>query len=339
MGDIAKGVFGGFWTLLTGWILPTAVNLAIFALTVLPSLRGISYLANFADTISARGPVMLLVSAVLFGWVLNALQNPLYRIIEGYLLWPRGLAAWRARRQIILRDNLKDKVLLYRLQHKNENAPLMPLELADLRRLLAISTTTLVGPSSIIKRGLLIERLNRYPVDSEQIAPTRLGNAIRRFEVYGHDRFQLDSQVLWSELTAAAPEPLRRQVDVARASVDFFVAMFWGHSAVAATAIAAQFIGSPHRLSLSVTAVVLIAVIPLWYRSAVTATDEWDSAVRALVNLGRVPLAAAFGLALPQQLSEERDMWKMVTRFVRVRYHERATMLDRYRAPNEPPSI
>ncbi|MFG2490359.1 hypothetical protein ACGFSD_04685 [Streptomyces caniferus] len=56
------------------------------------------------------------------------------------------------------------------------------------------------------------ERLARYPVADDQIAPTRLGNAIRRFEEYGYDRYRLDTQVLWNELTGCVPDQVRRQV-------------------------------------------------------------------------------------------------------------------------------
>ncbi|MEV5080407.1 hypothetical protein AB0K74_16770 [Streptomyces sp. NPDC056159] len=39
MGDIAKGVLGGGWALVVGWVLPAALNLAVFFLAVAPSLR------------------------------------------------------------------------------------------------------------------------------------------------------------------------------------------------------------------------------------------------------------------------------------------------------------
>ncbi len=59
-----------------------------------------------------------------------------------------------------------------------------------------------------------------------------------------------------------------------------------------------------------------IVILPLlaiaWYRVAVVATDDWAGAVRALVNLGRQPLATSIGLALPRSLDDERTMW---TRF------------------------
>ncbi|MFG2490360.1 hypothetical protein ACGFSD_04690 [Streptomyces caniferus] len=79
------------------------------------------------------------------------------------------------------------------------------------------------------------------------------------------------------------------------------------------------------------TIVLLLLLVPVWYRSAVTSTDEWAAAVRAMVNVGRKPLADAMCLVLPDQLAMERDMWTMVSRLSRMPYHERASALDRYR--------
>ncbi|MGW4393450.1 hypothetical protein [Streptomyces sp. NPDC004685] len=158
------------------------------------------------------------------------------------------------------------------------------------------------------------DKVSRYPADDGQIAPSRLGNAIRRFETYGYDRYCLDTQVLWSELTSAAPETASKQVHTARTNVDFFVALLYGHGVMAATAFASLAAAHANRPVLVVTGLALIALIPLWYRAAVAATDEWASAARALVNLGRKPLADGLGLLLPKRLDDERTLWKLVTR-------------------------
>ncbi|MGN9758832.1 hypothetical protein [Streptomyces sp. SD31] len=283
MGDIAKGVLGGGWALLVGWILPAALNLAVFTLAVAPNLHRPTLLDSLWPATGGPTALVLFVAAVLLGLVLNALQTPLYRVLEGYALWPasayeRGCRVQRSRRQQTV-DRLADPAF-----------------------------------TSPIRRALLREKLSRYPVSDEQIAPTRLGNAIRRFEEYGHDRYRLDTQVLWNELASAAPEPATKQVVTARTSVDFFVALLYGHAAVAVTAFASVSASHAHRPVLVLTGVCLIALTPLWYHAAVAATDEWAASVRALVNLGRKPLAEGLGLALPKSLEDERRMWKLVTR-------------------------
>lgn len=187
-----------------------------------------------------------------------------------------------------------------------------------------------------VQRSLLMERLRRYPVDDAQVAPTRLGNAIRRFEEYGYNRYRLDSQALWYELTSAASKQLSRQIETARAGVDFFVCLLYGQLLVAAVALASLAAPRPHYSTLLVTAAVLIVLTPAWYRLAWVTTDDWALAVRALVDLGRKPLAEGLGLRLPGELDQERQMWRLYCRMVRQPYDaERAAALDKFRSPGE----
>ena len=72
--------------------------------------------------------------------------------------------------------------------------------------------------------------------------------------------------------------------------------------------------------------------MPVWYRSAVMSCSYWDAAVRALVDLGRVPLAAARGLVLPSTIERERRMWNLVVSFEFYGFKERwAYRLDEFR--------
>ncbi|MEE4495158.1 hypothetical protein [Streptomyces sp. BE230] len=337
MGDIAKGVLGGAWTLLVGWILPTALNLSVFWFGVAPSLRHAPLAARLWPTTGSSGALLLLAMSILLGLVLAALQSPLYRVLEGYLLWPSRSYDRGCARHLRSKHDLQDRLALLRLARREEERVDQPSrdDAAELARLRTNSRIARAARKdqrrTPVQRSLIREKLARYPVDDGQIAPTRLGNAIRRFEEYGHDRFRLDTQVLWNELTGTAPEQVRRQVDLARASVDFFVSLLSGHAVIAVAAAAALFAPNAHVVALLVSAVVLGCLMPLWYRAAIAATDEWAAAVRALVNVGRKPLAESLGLALPSSLEGERAMWALVTKLSRLPYHERATALDVHR--------
>jgi hypothetical protein len=121
-------------------------------------------------------------------------------------------------------------------------------------------------------------------------------------------------------------ERVTRQVEQARTTVNFFVALLYGHvllaAAVAVTALAGL------RPLLWIAALGLPALAYAWYRLAVLATDDWAAAVRAMVNIGRAPLAAALGLTLPETLSDERRMWARQSRLVRLAYDERSDGID-----------
>ncbi|MGI5461091.1 hypothetical protein ACQEWB_49670 [Streptomyces sp. CA-249302] len=335
MGDIAKGALGGAWSLLVGWVLPTALNLAVLTTTLLPSLRKVPPFERAWSLAEGRGALAFLTASLMLGLVLNALQNPLYRILEGYLLWPSLAYEYGCRRHQVIRRDLADRLLLLRLERRAAGPGLSAIDRADLTLLRhsrhLARYQSLDRRSTVTRRALLQERLARYPIDDSHLAPTRLGNAIRRFEVYAYDRYQLDSQLLWNELTSTAPEQALRQVDTARTSVDFFVCLLYGHLAVLLAAVATLSSTSTGAPAAATTAVVLAALLPVWYRCAVSATDEWAAAVRALVNVGRHPLAASLGLDIPKEIAAERTMWSLVSRLPRIPYHEHAAALDHYR--------
>ncbi|MFJ9468096.1 hypothetical protein [Streptomyces caniferus] len=345
MGDIAKGVLGGAWTLLVGWILPTALNLALFFVTVAPGLQGLTLLHRLRPTTGGGSALLFLTGSLLLGLVANAFQNPLFRLLEGYLFWPATAYEAGCRRSRRAKADLTDRLSLLRLERRErEDGELSPEDGELLARLRGQPRTERAARRdrrrTAAQRALVHERLARYPVADDQIAPTRLGNAIRRFEEYGYDRYRLDTQVLWNELTGCVPDQVRRQVELARTSVDFFVALLYGHVVVCFLAVLTLATARPDTSMLWGTIVLLLLLVPVWYRSAVTSTDEWAAAVRAMVNVGRKPLADAMCLVLPDQLAKERDMWTMVSRLSRIPYHERASALDRYRAvgPRSGPS-
>ncbi|MEU9083330.1 hypothetical protein [Streptomyces sp. NPDC048357] len=345
MGDIARSTLGGAWTVLVGWLLPTALNVSFFVVAVLPSLRRTGWSAKLWSTGVTPLSVGVLAVSVLIGLALSALQNPLYRVLEGYALWPSALAAYGCARRRQAKQDLQDRLTLIRLERQERDGLLAPDATA---RLTALRTNKRIAQAArkdrqrtTVQRALLRERLVRYPVDDAQLAPTTLGNAIRRFEEYGYDRFRLDTQVIWNELTGNAPEQVRRQVDLARANVDFFVALLYGHCAVVLCAAAALTMARPD-VPLLLTAIAVPGfLIPVWYRAAVSATDEWSAAVRALVNTGRKPLAQSLGLLLPGDLAREREMWALVSKMSRLPHHERAAGLDPFRAkpPESAPTL
>ncbi|WP_245235245.1 hypothetical protein [Streptomyces violaceorubidus] len=316
-------------------VLPTAINLAVLSATLLPSLRSVQPFERLTGLAEGRTAVAFLSASLMLGLVLNALQNPLYRILEGYLLWPSAAYERGCRRHRRRRQAWSDRLAVLRLERRAGEGPLPPAQAAELARLQGERSVVRHRErdrrSTIIRRALLQERLARYPVDDGQLAPTQLGNAIRRFEEYAYDRYRLDSQLLWNDLTATAPEQARRQVDTARTSVDFFVCLLYGHLAVLAAALATLASRPADTPVVLATVVALSVLSPVWYRCAVHATDEWAAAVRALINVGRASLADALGLIMPAQLAEEREMWSMVSRLSRIPYHERAAALDRFR--------
>jgi hypothetical protein len=218
MSDIFKGLTGGGWAGFTAWILPSGLMLGLFWLLVYPQMR-VQY-ATFDNLAGTEKGFVWLFAAVTLGVLLQALSTPMYRVLEGYLWWPS-----KCREYGISKQRKIKQALIEGLDGKGW------------------------------KRGLQDERIARFPNDDEEIAPTRLGNAIRALETYGPTRFELDSQVLWSELCSVVPKYLQTELDRSRATVDFFVALIYLSALFGAVAIGAAFDGKVKPL-LIVTGIV-----------------------------------------------------------------------------------
>lgn len=284
--DILKGIAGKVWLPLLAWIFPSALGvLAIWFLTLPVMSEGGWTVAIRAENLNAGEASSWLVGASLvLGILLYALSTPLYRLLEGYS-WPSPLRAWAVGRQRAHVDDLRNRLA----------QPIAGQEW---------------------ERGLLQERLGRYPTDVMQIAPTRLGNALRAFETYGVSRFNLDSQTFWTELRTIVPQQLASEIDLTRCFVDFFVAIIYlnvGFSVIAlVTVVSCRAFPSANWLLIFLP--LLISYFA--YRMALVASSSWSASVQALVNIGRKPLAESLGLQLPSTLSAERDMWGNLVRFV-----------------------
>lgn len=130
-----------------------------------------------------------------------------------------------------------------------------------------------------------------------------------------------------------APDSLRKELDTARSSVDFFVATSYLSAAVGiASCITAFFAPSGPDVGVLIVGIGSLMLAPVWYRSAVASASYWDATVRALVDIGRVPLAAALGLVLPSSIERERRMWNLVVAFEFYGFNTKwAHRLDEFR--------
>jgi hypothetical protein len=306
--DIVKGVLGGAWGLVVGWFLPSALTLAVFGVIVLPHLKGLPLFGSVATASAAGQAVVLAVAAVVVGLVLSIAQTPLYRVLEGYQGWPRKLQERRRQKHIGRRRALED-------------------EIKD-------GSKASGGAGALdLNVSLKLERYLRYAASEDQIAPTMLGNSIRRFEYYAQDRYQMDSQLLWYQLRAVVPDSLNKEADNARTGADFFVCLSYLSGLLAVVSITTAVFHHDALVPLLLTAMIAVAAAVGCYRGAVLATDSWAAGVRAMVDLGRVPLAKSYGLVIPASLEEERDMWQALGWLVAFPYSsEAAEAIRKWRA-------
>ena len=171
MTALVKSIATG-WSFVASWLLPSGVAVGACIVIVYPDVD-MSEIGKFVEDMDAEYQALAaaFVSFVI-ALVLANMSAALYRVLEGYVLWPKSIrvartSSWRKKKQQL---------------------------------------TSAHGKAGGLDQALLAEQLHRFPNSSEQVAPTRFGNAIRALEAYSHDRYLLDSQVLWIELLAVAPQ-------------------------------------------------------------------------------------------------------------------------------------
>jgi hypothetical protein len=288
LADILKGFAGGSFAFLLAWIFPSAALVGLTAVFVLPiwvQLGMPNYTAGWDSTTALLATAFV---GVFLGVLSSTGSTPMYRLVEGYV-WPDGLQRRGVEHHRGKRNSLKG----------------------------AYEVAAAAGG---LRASLLYEKLARYPARDEEVAPTRLGNAIRVVELYGGDRFGLDSQTWWTELYSVTPAPIRQEVDNARAGVDFFIASLYSTAAFAVLALvtfAVEVARSPTRSwALLILGLVSVVLPWAWYRVAIWGCGYWLATVQAMVNVGRLPLAESLGLVLPETFDRERELWTTATDFV-----------------------
>jgi hypothetical protein len=278
MGNLFNDLSTNLARFIYAWIVPSAAAVAVFVLLVLPDIPTWDT-SSHGSSVRAIGAFALAVLLLSVAFAYAAV--PLFRVLEGYVM-PKTL------QRRLLKRRLRE---WHRLAARIERPC-----------------------GTAVEYGLLIERRMQYPSSPDLLLPTRLGNALRATERYGTERFDLDTQTLWYELNSVAPETLRRDIEDARAGVDFFVSAI-AHLALLAAVSATVAIATQGRSS-TLVALVAAALIPLAYKQAVTNVRELRVAVQALVNIGRAALPSVLGFDLPDKFAEERQLWTSYQRVV-----------------------
>lgn len=284
VGQFFQALTAGFSRFILAWLVPSIATVGLFCLILYPQLAGTGVLTPFSSVATAGQldrALMFGFAALLLALVFSLASRPLYRLLEGYT-GPRWLRRRMLRKQV--------------------------------RQWHVLRRQSLDAPNKIA-RGLLREAYGDYPDSVEDLLPTRLGNAFRALETYGSHRFGIDSQSLWYELHAVAPDKLRQDVEDARAAVDFFIS-FVAHllllAVVSATVLLTRTSGSALLLTL-----LSLAASRLAYNAAVRNMTDFRYTVQALINVGRSPLIEKLGYTYPTSAMHERVFWKRWSAFVR----------------------
>lgn len=261
---------------------------------------------------SLAGAAWLVLATVLVGLFIHPLQFPTVQLLEGY--WgPSRLARaavklrtahYRAQAQKIKNrleeheDSLDDKL------HGHLGARAAKLSNDEWRREMDIYLDE-EADEEALTHALAIDTYDkakgRYP-ERARMMPTRLGNALRAVEDRAGRQYGLDAITVAPHLALIAPESHVAYLQDSREQLDLAVRL-------CSVSLLATVITVPAVLTDGLW--LLLALVPytlayVAYRAAVSAADEFMTAVSTIIDLDRFALYRHLGLRRPRTTHQER---------------------------------
>lgn len=277
-----KDFFGGFTglvKLVEAYLFPAVATIGLWWFLVKPRVRSDGLFAEIDRLSGSEATAAFAGAALLLALLLRPLSSWAYAVLEGYKL-PPMLKDWWI---------LSSKDRLLRLLDKHN------------------------GASTPREKSSALAELKGYPRRSSWIMATRLGNTLKAGETYGTYTYGLDTVALWSELMAVAPERLTSDLGAARTGLDAFVSfivcscLFW------ASVLGLLVFDEVEPAALALASLLTAPAVLIFYRAANRAAAWYSALMIGLVNVSRLPLAKALGLALPTTHAEERKLWRAIS--------------------------
>jgi hypothetical protein len=294
-----------------GFFLPAAIGAA--AWVGVAALAGGSSTVTWVNSVASLSDLAVAVGGVwLFAVLLMALNRPIYRMYEGYLV-PQG---W-------VRDLL--------LKRCGNLYSTLRSELAELD---AAHGKNALSHEKRRRRARVVRELVQHFPEEEHLLPTRFGNVLRAFETYPRVMYGLDDIPGWLRLAAVMPSDYRALVDDQKALTDFWLNLrFVAFLALLQSAgLWASGGSSPIMFMLALVGFLLLEVTLA--HAARSAAVEWGEAVKAAYDVFLPRLRDALRLARPHGTEDEFDQWVAFSRA--VIYRDRGSMPGR--SPDRTPS-
>jgi hypothetical protein len=164
-----------------------------------------------------------------------------------------------------------------------------------------------------------------YPQESsgQGFMPTRLGNILRAAESYPDVqlRYRLNGVLWWPRFFLVIPETVRSDLSTARASMTLRLHMsFVSAIFVVVTGLAAGVFAltgtAASWLVWCVAGLVAVLNVPFAYQRALGPALIYGDLTRCTFDLYRAEVLNRMGLAMPETLAEERELWFALNQLV-----------------------
>ncbi len=278
-----------------------------------PAIRNVSTAFSQWPVGKVTGLVLATLAAAL---ILHPLQFAITQLLEGY--WgttPLATAAMKLRvvhhrkRQRQLLDKAtnshdawhgKSAELLQMDKDPGQNS--QPLDV----RIDALMTSKRGDPlmlDVIVEQEAMARYTNNYPDDPTRMMPTRLGNALRRFEDSAGKQYGLRATLIAPHIHLVAPSRHLEYLIDTRQAMDAAIRICT--VGLLATALTAGLLVRDGIWLL--WALVPYAISYLAYRGAVSSAQSYGSVVASVIDLDRFLLYKELGLFRPRSTDEERE--------------------------------
>jgi hypothetical protein len=259
---------------------------------------------------------LLTLISIALGVAVHPIQFALVQFFEGY--WGTGSLAQRARVARIL-------------HHRRRLGALQFGSNLDAQVALDEKGATLTLKARVEHLSIMEESqrlIDGYPVDDDDIMPTRLGNVLRRYETMAGAQYELGAVEIIRHVTLVAPSQRVEYLNDQRQLLDLSVRM-------SATSIFAAFIAIAflwHHGPWLLIALAPYAIAYLSYRGAIIVAHEYGAAVSTMIDLDRFALYDYLRLRRPKNTKAER---RMNVQLMQLLSHNSRIVLP-YEHPNAP---
>jgi hypothetical protein len=232
---------------------------------------------------------LLALVSIALGVIVHPIQFALVQFFEGY--WGVGTLAKRIRAARIMHHVGARKALFRELARTRKAANAEPLGSRGRVELISVRNES--------------DRLfGAYPIDVDDIMPTRLGNVLRRHEKLAGSQYGLRAIGVIRHMSLVAPVQRVEYVNDQKQLLDLSVRM--SATSIIATLVAIAFLW--HHGPWLLLALIPYGIAYLSYRGAVVVAQEYGSAVSTMIDLDRFALYDSLRLPRPGTTVDERQV-------------------------------
>jgi hypothetical protein len=150
--------------------------------------------------------------------------------------------------------------------------------------------------------------------DQEDIAPTRFGNVGLTAQAYGVRAFGCNLTRIWSALrhVAEKEEATGKALENTKSQLDFLVAGFWLSLTLSVEWACIFAFGGEWKGALASALAGPFICWAWWYGAAVEQYRVLQDLIMSSLNAFRLQVLTDLRLGLPIDLTEERDLWRLV---------------------------